>query len=143
MKVLILNGPNLNMLGIRETEIYGKKSYDDLIDKINGYAKELKIDVKIYQSNSESEIIDIIQKAIGSFDGIIINPGAYTHYSYAIAHALAAVSIPAVEVHLTNVFARDNFRHESVTAPKCIGQICGFSFFGYYMALSALKNLEV
>lgn len=143
MKVLVINGPNINMLGIREKEVYGKRSYDNLVDKINEYAKELDINVQICQSNSESEIIGFIQQAIGKYDGIVINPGAYTHYSYAIADAISAVSIPTVEVHLTNVFARDKFRHESVTASVSIGQICGFSFYGYNMALCALKNLGV
>lgn len=142
MKVLVINGPNINMLGIREKEVYGKRSYDNLVDTIKEYAKELDIDTQVYQSNSESEIIGFIQKAIGTYDGIVINPGAYTHYSYAIADAIAAVSIPTVEVHLTNIFARDKFRHESVTAPVLIGQICGFSFYGYHMALSALKNFK-
>ena len=141
MNITIINGPNINMLGIRERDVYGIKSYEEACDLLYKAAKEMDISLAIVQSNSEGEIIDYIQKAYGKFDGIIINPGAYTHYSIAIYDALKAVQLPAVEVHFSNIHAREEFRSKSVTAGACIGQICGFGYYGYIMAMQALIHL--
>lgn len=143
MKVLVINGPNLNMLGIREKNIYGKESYKSICDNLQEVSKSLGLEIEIKQSNIEGEIINYIQEALGSFDGIVINPGAYTHYSIAIYDALKAVNLPTVEVHLSNIHSREEFRRVSVTAPACIGQICGFGAYGYTMALMALKENNV
>ncbi len=141
-KYLIINGPNLNMLGIREPGVYGNDSYDALCAEIKARADELGVEVELYQSNSEGEIIDKIQGAYGVMDGIIINPGAYTHYSYAIHDAVKSVGIATVEVHISNIHAREEFRHKSVIAPACKGQICGLGFEGYLLALEALVNAK-
>ena len=122
MKILILNGPNLNLLGKREPGIYGTGSYDDLCMELVAYAAARDIRVDIRQSNHEGALIDEIQAADGVYDGIVINPGAYTHYSYAIYDALLAVSVPAVEVHLSNINRRESFRRISVTAPACVAR---------------------
>ena len=139
-KIMIINGPNLNMLGVREPGVYGNQSYSDLEAYIENYAEERDIEATVLQSNSEGEIIDFIHHALGSFDGIVINPGAYTHYSYAIHDALAAVNLPTVEVHISNIHKREEFRHKSVTAPACIGQICGLGFRGYTLAIDYLNE---
>jgi len=138
MKILIINGPNINLIGSRETHIYGNKSYDEICNTLYTKAKELGIFLEIVQSNIEGEIINYIHQARDKYDGIIINPGAYTHYSIAIYDALKAVQIPAVEVHLSNIHAREDFRKKSVTAGACIGQICGFSYYSYILAMYAL-----
>ncbi len=138
MKIMVLNGPNLNMLGVREVGVYGSKSYADLEALIENYASEKGIEATVLQSNSEGEIIDFIHHALGNYDGIIINPGAYTHYSYAIRDALASVNLPAIEVHISNVYKREEFRHKSVTAPACTGQIAGLGFRGYLLAMDYL-----
>ena len=138
MKILIINGPNINLLGLRETHIYGKMDYGKICALLHEKSKELDVSLDIVQSNIEGEIINFIHGAIGEYDGIIINPGAYTHYSIAIYDALKAVQIPAVEVHLSNVHAREDCRKKSVTAGACIGQICGFGFYGYILAMHAL-----
>lgn len=138
MKILVINGPNINFLGIREKSIYGTKNYGDLCDYIKSEAKILGVEVDVLQSNIEGEIIGYIQDAYEKYDGIVINPGAYTHYSIAIYDALKAVSIKTVEVHISNIHSREEFRRKSVTAPACIGQICGFGFYGYIMAIMAL-----
>ncbi len=138
MKVLIINGPNLNLLGIREPGIYGNGTYDDLCALIENAAAQMKIETAFYQSNHEGAIIDEIHKAMGVYDGIVINPGAYTHYSYAILDALKAVKIPAVEVHISDIHSRESFRSVSVTAAGCIGQIAGHGFQGYCEALEML-----
>lgn len=140
-KVLVINGPNINMLGIREKNIYGTTDYKTLLSFIKSESEKLELDTDIVQSNIEGEIVGFIQKAYGKYDSIIINPGAYTHYSIAILDALKAVSIPAFEVHLTNINKREEFRRKSVTAGGCVGQICGFGIYGYAMALSAVKNM--
>ena len=140
MKILIVNGPNINLLGIREKNIYGKITYGEMCKYLEEEAKELKLDVNIVQSNIEGELINYIQDAYGKYDGIIINPGAYTHYSIAILDALKAVDIPTVEVHISNIHSREEFRRESVTAPGCIGQISGFGIYGYVMAMMGLIN---
>ena len=136
MHILILNGPNLNLLGRREPDVYGTDSYAALVSHVEAYAKNLGLSVHVLQHNSEGAIIDAIHAAIGHADGLIINPGAYTHYSYAIHDALKAAAIPAIEVHLSNIAAREPFRHVSVTAPACIGQISGLGTIGYEAALA-------
>ncbi len=140
MKALVIHGPNLNMLGKREPEIYGTITLEEINDVIRKEAAELGIDVETMQSNSEGEIVDMIQKA-EQYDGIIINPGAYTHYSYAIRDAIAGCGLPVIEVHLSNIYAREDFRKKSVTAPVVIGQISGFGHLGYMLALRALFNI--
>jgi 3-dehydroquinate dehydratase II len=140
MKVLVINGPNLNFLGIREKNIYGNQTYEDLCNFLTVKAHELDLNIEIVQSNIEGEIINHIQRAyIEKYNAIVINPGAYTHYSIAIYDALKAVNLPTVEVHLSNIHAREEFRKKSVTAGACIGQISGFGSKGYAMALDALK----
>lgn len=142
MKILIINGPNLNMLGIREKHIYGSMTYDDICEYLKEKGKELKQEVDVVQSNIEGETINYIQEAYNKYDGIIINPAAYTHYSIAIYDALKAVKVPTVEVHISNIHAREEYRHKSVTAPACIGQICGFGVYGYVMAMQGLINMK-
>ncbi len=142
MKVLVVNGPNINFLGIRETGIYGKESYDSLCERIKCKAADLRIEAEIFQSNSEGGLIDRIQAAYrDGTQGIIINPGAYTHYSYALRDALASVQIPKIEVHLSNIHQREEFRRTSVTAPVCNGQILGLGPIGYELALEAMQSL--
>ncbi len=138
MKILVINGVNLNMLGVREPDIYGKNTLSDLEEMIKDAASERGVEVSFFQSNIEGEIATEIQKSHGVYDGIIINPGAFTHYSYALADAISSVSTPCVEVHISNIHRREEFRRKSVTAPSCIGQITGFGFYGYIMALDAL-----
>ncbi|GAA0787751.1 type II 3-dehydroquinate dehydratase [Hathewaya limosa] len=138
MRILVINGPNLNFLGIREKGVYGKETYEELCNFIENEAKNLGIDIDIRQSNIEGEIINFIQEAYENIDGIIINPGAYTHYSIAIFDALKSVNIDTIEVHLSNIYKREEFRHKSVTAPACVGQISGLGFLGYKLAMEAL-----
>jgi 3-dehydroquinate dehydratase-2 len=141
LKVLIINGPNINLLGIREKGIYGSISYSEMCKYLYESSKELSVDIDIVQSNIEGEIINFIQKAYNKYDALVINPGAYTHYSIAIYDAIKAVNIPTVEVHISNIHSREEFRRKSVTAAACIGQISGFGLYGYIMALMALiKN---
>jgi len=140
MKILVINGPNINMLGIRETNIYGNLSYPKLVEMIDEKSKKLKIQVEFFQNNIEGEIINKIQSAYSKYDGIIINPAAYTHYSIAILDAIKSVSIPTIEVHLSNIHSREEYRHHSVTASACIGQISGFGPYGYLMALNYFKE---
>ena len=136
MKLMIINGPNLNFLGIREKNIYGMQGYNELCAEISEYGNSQNIALDFFQSNHEGEIIDCIQKCyFEEYDGIVINPGAYTHYSYAIRDAIKSVSIATVEVHISNIHTREEFRHTSVTAPSCVGQICGFGTYGYKMAI--------
>lgn len=139
-KIMVINGPNLNMLGVREPGVYGNKSYADLEAYIEDYAEKIGVEATVLQSNSEGEIIDFIHHALGNYDGIIINPAAYTHYSYAILDALSSVNLPTIEVHISNIHKREEFRHKSVTAPACTGQICGLGFRGYLLALDYLKE---
>lgn len=141
MKVMVINGPNLNFLGIREKNIYGSKSFEKIENYIKECSKSLGHDIEMLQSNIEGEIINFIQRAYyEKYDGIIINPGAFTHYSYAIYDAIKSVNIDTVEVHLSQIYDREDFRQKSVTAPACIGQICGFGEYGYIMAMNALEN---
>ena len=141
MRILVINGPNINMLGIREKNIYGVNDYNSLIEKIKKEASELGCQVDFFQSNIEGEIIASIQKALGVYDGIIINPAAYTHYSIGILDALKSVNLPAIEVHISNIHQREDFRKKSVTAEGCIGQISGLGFEGYTLALRGLISL--
>ena len=141
MNVLIINGPNINMLGVREPEIYGGKSYADLLEYICGEAEQLGIRPTLFQSNSEGAIVDVIQDALGKYDGIIINPAAYTHTSIAIPDALKAVAIPAVEVHLSDIYSREPFRRISYTSEACIKTITGEGFAGYASAMLVLTQV--
>ena len=140
-KILIINGPNLNLLGTREPEIYGKLTLTDIENVIKKAATELKVEVSFFQSNHEGEIVDKIGKAKEGFSGIIINPAAYTHTSVAIRDAIAAVGIPAIEVHISNIYSREQFRHNSFIAPVCMGQISGLGLDGYLFALKKLSSL--
>ena len=139
MKLLILNGPNLNLLGTREPDIYGRGSYDDLCKLIYEHAAAIGCEAEVFQSNHEGTLIDAIQAAQAGYGGIVINPGAYAHYSYAIYDALRAVDVPAVEVHLTDITAREPFRAVSVTAAACVKTICGHGMQGYVEAMDYLK----
>ncbi len=143
-KLLVINGPNINFLGIREKGIYGSQNYDTLVSMINDKAKELGVEVEVFQSNSEGGIIDRIQKAYyENIDGIVINPGAYTHYSIAIRDALGAIeNIPKIEVHISNVHKREEFRHTSVTVPVCNGQVVGLGLKGYLYAMQAVLDIS-
>lgn len=140
MKILVINGPNLNMLGIREPGIYGKSTYADLCRLLEQAAKDLGMEVEIYQSNHEGNLVDKIQWAYGKIDGIVINPAAYTHTSVAILDALKAVSIPAVEVHISDVDARESFRQISYAGLACVKTIKGHGFAGYQEAMAFLKE---
>ncbi|MBQ7779624.1 MAG: type II 3-dehydroquinate dehydratase [Clostridia bacterium] len=137
-KILVLNGPNLNLTGMREPTHYGSATLDEINSALSEAASSLGIETVFFQSNHEGDIIDYIHSALDTFDGIILNAGAFTHYSYAIRDAIAAVKVPTVEVHMSNVHAREEFRHTSVIAPVCIGSIAGFGSFSYHLALAAL-----
>lgn len=140
MKLLILNGPNLNLLGSREPDIYGSESYDALCQQIQHHAAAIGCTVTLRQSNHEGALIDAIQEAQGVYSGIVINPGAYAHYSYAIYDALRAVDVPAVEVHISDITVREPFRAVSVTAPACAKTICGHGLRGYLEAMDYLRE---
>ena len=142
MKLLIINGPNLNLLGVREPEIYGKRDYAALCGFIRNCAEELGAECEIFQSNHEGEIVDKIQTALGKFDGIVINPAAYTHTSVAILDALKAVALPAVEVHISDVSAREPFRRISYAGMACVKTFAGYGFDGYRMAMELLAGGE-
>jgi len=141
MKLLVINGPNLNMLGIREPAVYGSSTYNDLVDYINTVCSKNDIQGEIYQSNHEGAIIDKIQSAYKVFDGIVINPAAFTHTSLAIADAIKSVGIPTIEVHISDISKRESFRQFSYTSMVCIKTIMGKGFLGYEEAITELKNI--
>ena len=142
MKILVINGPNINMLGIREPGMYGAQTYAELLAYIEAAGREYGVQTECFQSNHEGAIIDAIQEADGMFDGIVINPGAYAHYSYAIRDAIKAITIPVVEVHISDIEKREEFRHLSVTAPVCIAQIRGHGFESYTMGIDLLAGAK-
>lgn len=141
MKILVINGVNMNMLGIREPEKYGHMTLKELEKDLYAYSFELGLDIETYQSNHEGEIVEKIQSALNKFDGIVINAAAYTHTSVAIRDAISAVNIPTVEVHMTNIHSREEFRQKSLIAPVCIGQISGFGAESYKLALKGLGEI--
>ena len=138
MKIAVIQGPNLNMLGIREQNIYGPMTLDQIHEQMKGSASQNNVELEFFQSNLEGEIIDKIQECLGTVDGIIINPAAYSHTSIAIADAISAVSIPVVEVHISNIYKREEFRQTSITAKASLGIIAGFGPFGYHLGLISL-----
>lgn len=140
---LILNGPNINLTGLREPEVYGSRSFQALMDRVQQEADRLGVAVRFVQSNHEGALIDALQQAFfDKLDGVVFNPGGYTHTSVALHDAIASIPVPVVEVHLSNIQARESYRHVSLTAPACRGQICGFGFEGYAMALRALAEMD-
>lgn len=142
-RILIIHGPNLNLLGIREKEVYGSMSIDELNNEIRRFAKEEGVDIEILQSNHEGELVDTIHGARGKFDAIVINPAAYTHTSIAIRDAIAAVGIPTIEVHLSNIYSREPFRHHSYIAEVAVGQVSGFGTDSYLLGIKgSLNHLE-
>lgn len=140
MKILVINGPNINLLGTREPEKYGAQTFVDLEKNLRDWGFKLGVEVETYQSNIEGEIVSIIQSAMGKIDGIVINPAGYSHTSVAIRDAISAVQIPTVEVHLTNIHAREDFRHVCIIAPVCVGQITGFGQNSYKLGMQALVD---
>jgi len=141
MKVTVIQGPNLNMLGLREQNIYGPMKLEDIHQQMEAFAKQANIEIEFFQSNLEGEIVDKIQECMGESQGIIINAAAYTHTSIAIADAIRAVQIPTVEVHISNIYAREEYRHKSMIAPYCAGQITGFGPFTYHLAMVAISQI--
>ena len=138
-KILLILGPNLNMVGIREKGIYGEETAESINNDVKAYAEQRGVELDIFQSNSEGALIDKIHSVLGSYDGVVINAGAYTHYSYALRDAINCVkAVPFVEAHMSNIHARDEFRHKSVIAPECVGQIAGFGKNTYFLAIDAL-----
>ena len=142
MKLLVVNGPNINLLGLREKEIYGAQTYESLLDYIRQACQEAGVEADFFQSNHEGAIVDAIQAAYGKYQGIVINPAAYTHTSVAILDALKAVSIPAVEVHLSDIYQREPFRHVSYAGMACVKSFYGLGFEGYRKAIFFLKELS-
>lgn len=150
LKILVLNGPNLNLLGTREPEIYGKQTLDDIMQNLIAYGKKFSCEVSYMQSNYEGKLVDEIQKAArdknlfkkNQISYIILNAGALTHYSIALRDAIAGVNVPVIEVHLSNIHQREEFRHQSVIAPVCVGQVCGFGQWSYFMALDYILHKE-
>jgi len=140
MRILVINGPNMRLLGRREPEIYGSETLGDIERRVGELAATLGVEVEFFQSNHEGDIVDKIGDTIGDFDGIVINPAALTHTSVAIRDAVAAAGTPTIEVHMTNIYAREEFRRASVTAPACVGQICGFGAAVYEMAVKAFAE---
>jgi len=142
-KILVLHGPNLNLLGTREPEVYGALTLDEINARIEAAFRDRDVEFRFFQSNSEGALIDAVHEARNWADGIVFNPGAYTHTSYALRDAIAAVGVPTVEVHLSNVYAREAFRHRSVIAPVCVGKITGFGWYSYVLGVEGvLRTLE-
>lgn len=141
MKIVVIQGPNMNMLGHRERGIYGGMKLDDVHSQLKNVAQQNKVDIEFFQTNFEGEIVDKIQECLGEADGIIINPAAYSHTSIAIRDAISAVRLPTVEVHISNIFQREEFRQKSITAPACSGVIAGFGPYGYHLALVSLMQM--
>ncbi len=141
MKILVLNGPNLNLLGQREPGVYGTGSLEEINTSLQKLARELRVDIGFMQSNHEGVLIDKLHTALAEYDAVVFNPGAFTHYSYALRDAVAAITLPVVEVHITNIHAREEFRRLSVIAPVAAGQITGFGALGYQLALRAAVGL--
>ena len=137
MKILIINGPNLNRLGLREPDVYGKETLQQINDKLTEYSRN--IDIDFFQSNHEGELVDRLQKAMDKYQGIILNAGAVTHYSYALRDAIASIPVPVIEVHLSNIHSREDFRKQSVIAPVCAGSISGFGKYSYFLARAQNK----
>ena len=140
MNLLLINGPNLNLVGKREPSIYGSQTLEDIQDELLTFASELDVRLKFFQSNSEGEMIDCIQNSVSSIDGILINAGAYTHTSIALRDALLGVAIPYVEVHLSNIYSREEFRHKSFLSDKALGMVCGFGPISYQLALEGIVS---
>ena len=141
MKIVVIQGPNLNMLGVREQNIYGPMKLEQIHKNMEGFAEQNGLEIEFFQSNLEGEIIDRVQECLGDADGIIINPAAYTHSSIGIRDAIAAVNVPTIEVHISNIHRREEFRQKSMIAPVCAGQITGFGPFSYHLALLALTQI--
>ena len=141
MKIQVIQGPNLNMLGVREQNIYGPMKLEDIHSQMKAYAEQSKVEIDFFQSNLEGEIVDKIQECLGDAQGIIINPAAYTHTSIAIRDAIKAVAIPTIETHISNVYAREEFRQKSLIAPVCAGQVTGFGPFSYHMAMVGMVQI--
>ena len=142
-RILVVNGPNLNLVGSREPEVYGSVPFEELNTRLSALAADLKLEISFFQSNHEGALIDYIQKEGPAAHGMILNGGALTHYSYALRDAISAVGILTIEVHMSNIHAREEFRRNSVTAPVCQGQISGFGFYGYAMALSFFADTSI
>ena len=140
-KILVLLGPNLNLVGVREKGVYGEESAEDIEKQIVEYANKNNYDCDVYQSNWEGALIDKLHEARTIYDAVIVNAGALTHYSYALRDAIAAIKIPCLEIHMSNIHAREDFRHNSVIAPVCKGSVIGFGKYGYFMCIDALKYL--
>ena len=141
MKIVVVQGPNLNMLGHREQGIYGAMKLEEIHSQMEAVAKQNGFEIEFFQSNLEGEIVDRIQECLGDADGIIINPAAYTHTSIAIRDAISTVALPAIEVHISNIYRREEFRQKSMTAPVCTGQISGFGPFGYHLAMISMMQM--
>lgn len=140
-KIMLIHGPNLSLTGTREYNIYGQESLEDINNYIISFAKKLDLECDIFQTNFEGEIIDKLEYGQNHIEGIIINPGAYTHYSYAIRDSILASRLPCIEVHMSNIYAREEFRSKSVIAPVCVGQIAGFGKHSYTLAIQAIKDI--
>lgn len=141
MKIAVIQGPNLNMLGVREQQVYGPMRLEQIHAQMKDFAEQNGIEIEFYQSNLEGEIVDRIQECYGDTDGIIINPAAYTHTSIAIRDAIAAVNLPTIEVHISNIYRREEFRQKSITAPACTSSIIGFGPFGYHLAMVGMMQV--